>query len=64
MKHWFMFLVLGCYGLRILQAIYCGCLDDVTSLMYGADWISLFILGSWRLNSTLNLHTFNLYRKG
>lgn len=52
MKHWLMVLILGFYGLRILQAIGCGCLDFNGTILYGCDWVGLFVLGSWRLNRT------------
>lgn len=55
MKHAFMFLVLGFYAIRIIQAIYGGHLDFYCTLMYGADWISLFAIGTWRFAAKLDL---------
>lgn len=55
MKHLFMFLILGFYAIRIIQAICGGHLDFYCTLMYGCDWCSLFAIGTWRFAAKLDL---------
>jgi hypothetical protein len=50
-----MFLILGFYAIRIIQAIVGGHLDLYCTLMYGMDWCSLFLLGSWRFETKLDM---------
>ncbi len=56
-------LLLTVYGLRILQAIACGCLDFDATLLYGLDWLALYALQAWHFDPRTRAVVAQMHRE-